>query len=338
MKFSFKKNLINLVWFLPVVLFFIFLPLVNRDFTNPDGVKLGFTFSSSYAEELGLDWREVYSALLEDMQVKHLRLPAYWNRVEKIEGKYDFSELDEQINLAEKNNVKLILAVGRRLPRWPECHDPVWLAGLEKSEFESSLLNYVKSVVERYKNSPAIAYWQVENEPFLSVFGECPPLDKELLTQEVSLVRKLDPSRPVIITESGELSSWFRGGQLADIIGVSIYKMTWNDFWGYFYYPLPPAFYYYKTKLVQRFTRAFDVFSTELQVEPWTSQPITSVPLTEQFSSMDLDQIQTNVSFAKKTGFREIYLWGAEWWYWLKQKHNRPEFWNYGKKLFSQDF
>lgn len=335
MKFNFRKIFINFLWFLPVILFIGLTPLLLKDFSQTNGPDLGFTFSSSYSEELGLDWREVYAALLEDMKVKNLRLPVYWNRIEKVRGDYDFSEIDWQVKKAEENNVKLILAVGRRLPRWPECHDPVWLAGLDENNFEQSILAFVEKTVNRYKSSSAIAYWQVENEPFLSVFGECPKLNEDLLKKEIELVRRLDDSRPIVVTESGELSSWFRGGRLADIVGVSIYKVTWNNFWGYFYYPIPPAFYYYKTKLVQKYAEVEDVFSTELQVEPWTSVPITSVALTEQFESMDLERVKSNVLFAKQTGFSQVYLWGAEWWYWLKVKYDHPEFWDYGKELFN---
>jgi len=43
------------------------------------------------------------------------------------------------------------------------------------------------------------------------------------------------------------------------------------------------------------------------------------------------------VEFAKKVGFPEIYLWGAEWWYWLKITQNHPELWDTAKELFNQN-
>ena len=49
---------------------------------------------------------------------------------------------------------------------------------------------------------------------------------------------------------------------------------------------------------------------------------------------MDLERFQKNIKFAKKTGLDEFYLWGAEWWYWLKTKHDKPEIWEEAKKLF----
>jgi len=35
---------------------------------------------------------------------------------------------------------------------------------------------------------------------------------------------------------------------------------------------------------------------------------------------MNLEQFKKNIEFAQKTGFDTIYLWGAEWWHWLKRE------------------
>jgi hypothetical protein len=37
---------------------------------------------------------------------------------------------------------------------------------------------------------------------------------------------------------------------------------------------------------------------------------------------MDFKKFKENIDFAKKTGLDTIYLWGVEWWYWLKEKGN----------------
>ena len=39
----------------------------------------------------------------------------------------------------------------------------------------------ITETINRYKDNQAIKAWQVENEPFLKGFGECPKLDKEFL-------------------------------------------------------------------------------------------------------------------------------------------------------------
>ena len=64
---------------------------------------------------------------------------------------------------------------------------------------------------------------------------------------------------------------------------------------------------------------------TELQAEPWVAG---------SEKTMDLGQFKNNIEFAKNTGLKEFYLWGSEWWYWLKQKQNDSGIWNEAKKLF----
>jgi len=339
-KFSQKNKTVKpkiisyILWSLPIIFTVLIFILSKQTYPTQEGVEFGFTFSNLYAEELGLDWRQTYLAILDDLDVRLFRIPAYWNRIEPRSDEFDFSELDWQLDQAQTRDAKVILAVGRRLPRWPECHDPGWLSNsIESGNFETDLLNYIATVIIRYKDKPNIIAWQVENEPFLALFGECPALDQDLLKREINLVRNLD-TRPIIITESGELSWWQKGGQLGDIVGVSIYKNTWNDFWGYFNYPLPPVYYYYKTKLVEFRYPGTKVINSELQVEPWTPIAMTSLPLDQQMASIDLNKIQNNVMFAQSTGFKQILLWGAEWWYWLKEVHDMPEIWNYGKTLF----
>ena len=51
---------------------------------------------------------------------------------------------------------------------------------------------------------------------------------------------------------------------------------------------------------------------------------------------MNLEQFKANIEFAKKTGLKEFYFWGSEWWYWMKEKQNNPNIWDEARKLFYQ--
>src|SRR5574344_2870622 len=82
--------------------------------------EFGATFSKEFCEDLKLDWKEAYIAMLDDLKVRNLRLPAYWDEIEKEEGAYDFTDLDYMVNQASSRGAKIILVVGRRQPRWPE--------------------------------------------------------------------------------------------------------------------------------------------------------------------------------------------------------------------------
>jgi len=46
----------------------------------------------------------------------------------------------------------------------------------------------------------------------------------------------------------------------------------------------------------------------------------------EQDKTMNLERFKGIIKYTEQTGFDEAYLWGAEWWYWLKTKQEKPEF------------
>ena len=49
---------------------------------------------------------------------------------------------------------------------------------------------------------------------------------------------------------------------------------------------------------------------------------------------MNLEKFRDIIDFSSKTGFRQFYLWGVEWWYWEKEKNNNQTLWEEAKKLF----
>lgn len=296
--------------------------------------EYGVSFSQPYAENLGLDWKQVYEATLTDLQIKLIRLPAYWNKVNPQQDRYEFADLDYQLDLAASHNAKVVLAVGRRLPRWPECHEPEWLKELSSQKAqENALLSYIETVVTRYYSHPAVYMWQVENEPFLSSFGECPKPDKELLDREIALVNKLDPSRQVLVTDSGELSSWLSASNRGDVFGTTLYRFVFSDVFNrYWVNYIPYWFYRVKAGYVRLLHPEKQVIIAELQAEPWTTKGITKTEIDEQFKTMSMDKFNKMISVAKATGFSPQYLWGAEWWYWMKEK-GHPEYWDRVKTL-----
>jgi len=302
----------------------------------PDQITYGMSFNTMYARELGLDWQETYDAILDELGVQHLRLAAHWPMVEPVNDTYNFTELDYQIEKAEAVQASVILAVGRRLPRWPECHVPEWAKGLSQTEQQDELRAYITAVVERYRASPAIVSWQVENEPYLRVFAfeHCGELDENFLREEVALVRTLDPTRPILITDSGNLGTWSGAYQAGDIFGTSVYVYFWNPELGQFKTILPPWFYRVKESLVALRYGEKPTLLIELSAEPWLLEPITAVPLKVQYSRMNLDKFNEILVYAAGTRYDKQYLWGAEWWYWL-HKQGESAMWERGKELYT---
>ncbi len=331
MKKLFKKIILGILVFFLIFISCLFIGTPPR----AEKISWGVNFSQKQAELLGLNWQETYLALLDDLKVKNIKLITHWDLIEPGEGDYNFEDLDWQIEKAEEKGAKLLLVIGMKTGRWPECHEPDWVRS-QKSKVKSqkSLLEYIEKIVNRYKNSDIIWGWQVENEPFFP-FGECPWSDKNFLKKEIDLVKSLDyQKRPIVISDSGEGSFWITAANFGDMVGTTLHRKVWfREFKTYISYPLRPIYYWRKTQIIKKFFDK-DVICIELQAEPWGPKLLNESPIGEQEKTMNLERFQKNIEFAKKTGLDTFYLWGAEWWYWMKIKQNQPEIWQEAKKLF----
>ncbi len=297
--------------------------------------EMGVTFSSRYARDIGINWQENYIAMLDDLKIKRIRIPVYWDLVEPKEGKFDFSEVEWQLLEAEKRNAEVILVIGQKVPRWPECFIPEW-ADVNDSKRKESLLKFIEVATNHFKSYPAVKYWQVENEPFLD-FGICPDIDYDLIDGEIETVRKNDNSKRIIVTDSGELSLWISAAKRADIFGTTMYREVVNKRLGAWKYPIGPNFFKLKKVFIEIFAKQENAIVVELQGEPWLSGWTTGFSLEEQLVSMNSEKLKDNVQFAKNTGLSQIYLWGVEWWYYLKTQKSYPFLWDEAKVIFSEN-
>lgn len=304
------------------------------DFTRPD-VIWGVTFSETYTKALKLPWQETYKAILNEIDFKKIRLVAYWNEIETKKGSFDFSDLDWQIDEATKAHKDITLTVGYRVPRWPECYAPDWTKDYSDSDFENSINAFVKKTVERYKEKPAIKSWQIENEPFLGLFGDCKKITHEALKKRIEMVKEIDSTRSIITTDTGELSFWTRMRGLSDTFGSTLYKIVWNEYIGHFHHFFPASFYTARFWLLNKLSPSTSKFIiSELQSEPWPEDSLWlgDMPFERQIKHFDTEDMRNIATFAKKTGAEEIYLWGAEWWY-FRKVHGDDAFWEEAKKI-----
>lgn len=293
----------------------------------------GLTFSTKFAENLDLDWKEVYLATLDDLQVKNIRLPIYWDQIERKQGEFNFADYDFIFAEGKKRNVKFIANIGWRTPRWPECHAPDWTNNFSVEQTKRSTLDMLKVVVEKYKDNPDIIAWQVENEPLLDLFGVCPDGDAKFLKQEVDFVKHLD-SRPIIVSASGELATWHREGKMGDIFATTMYRVVWNSWFGYFRYPIPPGFYKLKAKLSG--INPDQMIISELQSEPWVPNgTLADSDFINEGESFNLEQFKANLQYAINTDLKQTYLWGVEWWY-QQYKKGDTSYWALARGLFVQ--
>jgi Beta-galactosidase len=316
-----------------------------------DEVKLGVSFSANQARYYGSDPKENLEWLVEKKGFKNFRLMSYWLDAEKVEGQFDFSDLKWQLDyLSTIPGANVTLAIGTRQPRWPECHVPDWLSNqyneintrsandydphvLAQDYLKTKLLIYLEKTLDfvnesgsyqkpgiaglistGFPNNPIITSYQLENEAANEGFAQCYGFNQARLKSEYDLVKRLDPTRPIIINASNQHGLPMLG-QIGDKVGFSIYRKARLNAGFVDVRFIPPQIHAAKAALIKLIFNK-ESFVHELQAEPWGSTDIKNITPEEQDSLMSPKDVQDNIDYALKTGMKEVYLWGGEWWYW----------------------
>lgn len=308
--------------------------------------QIGTTYSRRYAAFMGLDSRESYRAILNELGIRFIRLPVYWDEIEIKPGTFNWKDLDWQIEEGEKKNVNILLAFGHRAPRWPECYAPSWTHQLSNGQFANALLNTLGKVIDHFAPYKNIEAWQVENEPFAVKYNygiECRDIT-QILSKEISLVHALDAKmRPVVITypHLPRFAPWWKIAlDYGDIAGIDIYTRIWFN--RYFYYgyiePLKleplilPSLKYHRS-LAE--SKSKQLWVTELQAEPWGPRLAPKLTREESYSSIDPQRLLKNIKYVYKSGISRVYLWGIEWWLFERDKNENNIMWEAGKALMN---
>ncbi|MGH7196330.1 MAG: beta-galactosidase [Candidatus Saccharimonadales bacterium] len=308
---------------------FVFTPIKNPDY--------GASFSQKRAQELGIDWKANFQALLDDLQLRRFRLMSYWDLHEMERGEFDFESLDWQMDEAAKRGAKVSLGMGLRQPRWPECHQPAWADQLSGHEWKQALYAYMEIVAERYKNHPALDSWQLENEGMNNWFGTCDPPDRQRLIEEFALLKQWDPNHKIIMSLSDQHGLPL-GKPVPDEYGFSVYRIIWNDKVppaGYVTYPTPIWYHRLRAAVIKAMHNR-PIMIHELQMEPWGPYDTSLLSIAEQDKSMSITQIPRVFKFARQLDIQRIDLWGAEWWYWRKINGD-PRIWEVVRYQLNQN-
>lgn len=296
---------------------------------------LGVSFSQVQAERFGSDWHANYTAIMDELGFRHIRVAAYWDRIEPQPGVYDFSQTDFMVAEAKKRGAKLTMVVGQKSLRVPECYYPNWLDKNNTAEVSENANKMLAAVVEHYKNEPTIEAWQVENEFLLKSFGDCPAqnLTNDALKKELATVRSVDSTRPIVLTQSNQ-SGFPVFGPLADVFGFSMYRWVWGPL-GYYRYPQSGIFNWWKAALISAYT-GNEMKVHELQAEAWDYTGNENLDFARSQATMNPVQLIENIDYARQTQIKRIDLWGSEWWYALKQQ-GHPEMWEAVRQLPSKN-
>lgn len=319
--------------------------------------QFGTTFSQLQCRYLELDYQTAFRQIAA-LRFDWLRLCCYWNEIEPQANQFDFTILDWLLEECERCGIKVILAVGMKVPRWPEFHFPDWLSdryetgsGKTPLDFRSpavaeQTLRFVEAVVHHTRQASAIHYWQIENEPFtrLEITGGR-FLSADFVQQEVHLLRQLiHPHQKILLT--GAITLPFGNAavdevafqeclSLADAVGINVYSKV--PIGQSCFYIEPHASFWktlqsWQTRL-QTSNKA--AWIAEAQAEPW--EPHQLVPTKGIFHPSSspqraADLVQKLVALRYQT----ILLWGCEYWYWHLQQ-GRPFWWEAMQQLIQAD-
>lgn len=336
--------------------------IISQPFcANAKPMRIGTTFSPVQCEYLKQDWKKVYIKIL-DMGFDIVRLGAYWDKIEKEKDIYDFSDLDWQIKEAKKRKTAVLLTVGMKAPRWPEYHIPGWVLKKVDLKFGQDVsrnaylrertVKFIEEVVGRYENDPTLQCWQVENEPLDRSGEHYWWIGKKFLTEEVALVKKLDPlKRPIVINVATYPNKFLHflarlfapeppitdSLSLCDILGLNIYPTVGHEFFRKKMY-----FWTHPWERVECFARIIKraklkgkkIWITELQAEPWEPGELVHMDK-EGPKTIWPEMIKNAFCEIESLGIDAVFLWGAEYWFYRKTRYEDKSWLERAKNLVS---
>lgn len=326
---------------------------------------LGISFRPRQAEAFGLDPRESLDALL-GYPFEVVRLGAYWNRIETGPGRFDTSELDWQVDAAERAGKQVIVCLGPvKTFGYPEYFVPDHrLAGplpegslIEPATHPNLLaagIAHARQLVERYSRRPAVVAWQVEHEAVDPLGVEHSwRLSAEFVAEEVAAVRAADPERPVMMngflptSTPVRVMQWWRsrdqGDSLAvaqsltNTVGIDFYPrhaIAGNGRWGLYLDGSGHPGQRRRQAQVLRWAGAAPgrrVLIAEGQAEPWEAVTTPPDPRGRAMYSCPPEQLIKTYNHCMR-GFREAGTepWAYLFWgaeYWLlRRQHGDPSY------------
>lgn len=180
----------------------------------PPAPLAGFSFSPLTSENAERDPAQDLKLLLDTTNPDLVRLPIYWEVVAPAPDQLDFSSVDSllavvaQHNHTSRNTTRVVLTVGARNFLYPELHEPLWAGPRQQPELGqvqsgAAYRAYFDTSIRRYRSSPLLYGWQVENEPLDYVGNALTGADQitpSQLAWEIDEVHHLDPAHEAMIT------------------------------------------------------------------------------------------------------------------------------------------
>jgi hypothetical protein len=313
---------------------------------------LGISFRPRQVEALGLDGPATLRRLLS-YPFGMIRLGAYWNRIEPGRGSFDTSELDWQLDAAERAGKQVILAVGAvKTFGYPELFVPSHYLGKplregtlihpsDYPELIAGATEFIARVITRYRDRPSIVAWQVEHEAVDPLGMEHSwRLSVSFVERELRVIREADPSRPAMMngflptSSLVQLTQWWRtrdqgdslevAARLADLVGLDYYPRHAMRRLGRRTLYLESGDLPWERARRRRLFAAVRARGTRLmvsegQAEPWEAVTVPPNPLRQVSHSCPPEDLirNYNAAIAWSVPGQPLYaylFWGAEYW------------------------
>jgi len=308
---------------------------------TPPAPLVGFSYSPLFSQWIesnpNSDLRELLAATNPDL----VRLPIYLDDVEPSPGYLDFSSVDQLLGVVAEHNLtasrttRVILTIGARNFTYPELHMPDWAGPRAQPwigivQASDAYRQYFDTSLQRYRSSPLMYAWQVENEAFDYVVNPSTGDDQISAAQmawEVGEAHRLDPAHRVVTTTFdgwNVLVDWFQqvAPALATARGYSGHPaatLTAGDALGLDIYLDGPSTPFRFTSIALRTSlkaeairywaglakaQNKEIWLTEMQAQPWSDSDGT-------FTTQDL--VQSAATYRHEP-LSVVLLWGAETW------------------------
>ncbi|HYM50708.1 MAG TPA: hypothetical protein VET65_09065 [Candidatus Limnocylindrales bacterium] len=227
---------------------------------------VGFSFSPwAVSWAAGETPTQALRTLLDRLSPDVVRLPVYWSEVEPSPGDFDFTTIDDLVQVVTDydttatRQTRILLVVGARNISYPELHLPGWVSqgavrNLKTLYASREYTQYLTTSFEQFAPLPILFGWQIENEPLDNVVSDqsgSVAVPSAIVSSELKLLRKVDRVHPAVVTTfnsahvsldkrgSGPLA-WLwnllpgpkpaghpaRALQLGDALGLDIYVVT----------------------------------------------------------------------------------------------------------------
>jgi hypothetical protein len=237
---------------------------------------------------------------------------------------------------------------------------------------QQSLFPYLEAAARHLSAHPAVEALQVENEPyvnyrpnrFLRLIGRerYGPGDAKalhilfirlswnattwyirepFLAREVATVRAAAPGKRIVLTHASWLRTdrdWRSLLHMGDVLGQSVYTKRQQGPWPWFYLlpfhmgPLSPDLPGQARAAAQG---GKEFWITELQAEPFEAAGVDIRRPSAPTGSFGPRWLEDNVRLARRSGATRVYLWGVEWWLYLRAMRADPSLCDAARALFA---